>query len=327
MLSRVAENLYWISRYVERTENVARLLDVGFHLELDASALSRAAGDLGPVESVLTILNCHEVFRKSQGAAYDPGEPDREAVLHFLTFDRLNPHSITAMLGRARENARASQETLSAEAWSQVNKLLFIFTRPAGLAEVPRQPLALLRRDQAGLHPLRRPRRRHAPAKRGLPLPPARPLPRTGEPGQPHPRHQDARHPRRRPPERPADARRPLVEPVAELLGVRSVPPRAPRPDRPGRGGRLPRVGAPLPPGPAVLRHALRRVAPRDFRGRRRGRGTRRRPNACSAGSTASCATSTVQEIFGQGLSRFLVGIQQACNRVGDEIHQAYFHT
>src|SRR4051812_45434296 len=40
MLSRVAENLYWISRYVERAENVARLLDVGFHLELDASGLT-----------------------------------------------------------------------------------------------------------------------------------------------------------------------------------------------------------------------------------------------------------------------------------------------
>ena len=43
MLSRVAENLYWMSRYVERAENVARLLDVGFHLELDAAGL---AGDV-----------------------------------------------------------------------------------------------------------------------------------------------------------------------------------------------------------------------------------------------------------------------------------------
>ena len=53
MLSRVAENLYWISRYIERAENVARLLDVGFHLELDASDVTRQEGDLGPIESVL----------------------------------------------------------------------------------------------------------------------------------------------------------------------------------------------------------------------------------------------------------------------------------
>ena len=58
MLSRVAENLYWISRYVERAENVCRLLDVGFHLELDASGLGGGFGDPAPIESVLSILAC-----------------------------------------------------------------------------------------------------------------------------------------------------------------------------------------------------------------------------------------------------------------------------
>ena len=51
------------------------------------------------------------------------GPKDREAVLRFLTFERANPHSILAMTSRARENARGTQETLSGEAWSQVNKL------------------------------------------------------------------------------------------------------------------------------------------------------------------------------------------------------------
>jgi len=121
MLSRVAENLYWISRYVERVENVARLLDVGFHLELDASGVSRQSGDLGPIESVLTILACREAFERAHGGPVGDGEADRDAVLRFLTFDRGNGHSIIAMLARARENARASQETLSGEIWSQVN--------------------------------------------------------------------------------------------------------------------------------------------------------------------------------------------------------------
>ena len=47
MLSRVAENLYWISRYVERAENIARLLDVGFHLELDAAGLGGDVAGVG----------------------------------------------------------------------------------------------------------------------------------------------------------------------------------------------------------------------------------------------------------------------------------------
>lgn len=119
MLSRVAENLYWISRYVERAENVARLLDAGFHLELDAAGLGGERQSAAPIDSVLSILACRDAFERSQGS----GTPDRDAVLRFLTFDREHGHSILSMLSRARENARATQETLSAEAWSQVNKL------------------------------------------------------------------------------------------------------------------------------------------------------------------------------------------------------------
>jgi uncharacterized alpha-E superfamily protein len=126
MLSRVAENLYWISRYVERAENVARLLDVGFHLELDASGLTGDVAGQGPIESVLSILACGDAFETAHGT----GPKDREAVLRFLTFERQNHHSIVAMLARARENARATQETLSGEAWSQVNTLYLYLCSP-----------------------------------------------------------------------------------------------------------------------------------------------------------------------------------------------------
>lgn len=136
MLSRVAENLYWISRYVERAENVARLLDVGFHLELDAASVSREGDDLSPTESVLTILACRDSFEKAHGPSQagsggrGAAEAHRDAVLRFLTFDRQHTHSIVAMLARARENARASQETLSGEAWSQVNRLYLYLNSP-----------------------------------------------------------------------------------------------------------------------------------------------------------------------------------------------------
>ena len=128
MLSRVAENLYWISRYIERAENVARLLDVGFYLELDASELTGTSDEDGPVKSVLTILACRDAFeRASEGGS---ASKEREAVLRFLTFDRLNNHSIIAMLARARENARGTQEALSGEAWSQINKLYLYLCSP-----------------------------------------------------------------------------------------------------------------------------------------------------------------------------------------------------
>ena len=116
MLSRVAENLYWISRYIERIESVARLLDDSFQLELDASGLQQA-DDGGPVQSVLTILGCRKAF-----AAHHP-EGGRAEILSFLTFEREHSDSLISMIGHARENARGTQETLSAEVWGQINRL------------------------------------------------------------------------------------------------------------------------------------------------------------------------------------------------------------
>jgi len=116
MLSRVAENLFWMSRYLERAENVARLLDVGLYLELDAPRLTIEDGS-APVEIALKILACSDAFRSAHSSA------DRSAVLGFLTFDRTNPQSILSMIALARENARGTQESLGVDAWSEVNRL------------------------------------------------------------------------------------------------------------------------------------------------------------------------------------------------------------
>lgn len=135
MLSRVAENLYWIGRYVERAENVARLLDDGFQFELDTE-LIRGAHAPGSAEGILTILACHEQFEATNAkplaavstAAPAPVPPSREELLRFLTFNRQGRHSILAMIAAARENARATQEVLSTDAWRQINRLYLYLT-------------------------------------------------------------------------------------------------------------------------------------------------------------------------------------------------------
>jgi uncharacterized alpha-E superfamily protein len=124
MLSRVAENLYWMGRYIERAENLARLLDDAFHLELDTAVLGGPDGEQGPVERVLTILSCRDEFGQSGAGT------SRNAVLRYLTFDRRHAHSILSMIARARENARGTQETLSSEAWGQVNRLYLYLSGP-----------------------------------------------------------------------------------------------------------------------------------------------------------------------------------------------------
>jgi uncharacterized alpha-E superfamily protein len=123
MLSRVAENLFWMSRYLERAENVARLLDIGLYLELDAG---EQPGDVGsaPVEIALHILACREAFRSAHEA------PERTAVLEFLTFERGNSQSILSMIARARENARGTQESIGVDAWRQANRLYLYLCSP-----------------------------------------------------------------------------------------------------------------------------------------------------------------------------------------------------
>src|SRR4051794_26318130 len=122
MLSRVAENLYWISRYVERAEYAVRLIDGAYHRELDAGLVG--GGGPRPLAAVAQLL----------GFADAP--TGREALLDSLTFDPANSHSIRSMIARARENARGSQEALSAESWSQLNQLHLYLGSPRARARM-----------------------------------------------------------------------------------------------------------------------------------------------------------------------------------------------
>jgi len=120
MLSSDAESIYWLGRYIERAENVARFVDVNLHLMLDLPGESLAQH----WEALVTTSGDSAVFH----SRYDA--PSREHVISFLTFDRENPNSIQSCLSRARENARVIQEVITSEMWEQVNTF-FLMVRSA----------------------------------------------------------------------------------------------------------------------------------------------------------------------------------------------------
>jgi uncharacterized alpha-E superfamily protein len=141
MLSRVAENLYWISRNMERAENLARLLGVGFDLELDAASLGPGGGE-GPIDRILNLQSARSTYEQ----AYAPGDRNRDAVLRFLTFEARSPRSIIGMVARARENARGTQESISAEVWSHINRLYLYLSGPKAQRRFEASPVRFYER-------------------------------------------------------------------------------------------------------------------------------------------------------------------------------------
>lgn len=128
MLSRVADSVYWMSRYVERAENLARFVDVTHNMSLDLprgseqqwGALVYASGD-------------QEYFEEHYG------EATRENVTQFLTFDREYSGSILSCVQAARENARSVRESISSEMWEQLNQF-YITVRDAAKMGLPGSP-------------------------------------------------------------------------------------------------------------------------------------------------------------------------------------------
>lgn len=117
MLSRVANSIYWMSRYIERAENVARFISVNLNLLLDMP--TEEGKHWKPL--VMTTGD-YEVFEKK-----DP-EYSQETVIRFLTFDRDYPNSIIRCLGAARENARSIREIISSEMWEHLNNFYLELT-------------------------------------------------------------------------------------------------------------------------------------------------------------------------------------------------------
>ena len=118
MLGRTAQNLFWLSRYVERAENMARMLEVGYRMSLT----SRREG--GASEHLISMMQAAEVdeeFARKHDVA------DVATVSNFMLFDVDNPTSLKACLTAARTNARSVRTKLTSDVWQTINSAYLEF--------------------------------------------------------------------------------------------------------------------------------------------------------------------------------------------------------
>ncbi|WP_199248673.1 alpha-E domain-containing protein [[Phormidium] sp. ETS-05] len=112
MLSRVADSIYWLNRYVERAENVARFVETNINLILDSPS-----GVSQQWEPLVLTTGDQEIFREEY-----QDKATAENVIQFLSFDSKYSNSILSCLRFARENARSVREIISSEMWEQINE-------------------------------------------------------------------------------------------------------------------------------------------------------------------------------------------------------------
>src|SRR5262245_1179841 len=112
MLSRTADSLYWLSRYVERADYLARVLETAARL---SSLPDTYGGRTNEWESAVATAGCLDAFRQVHDQA------TAETVFEFLVFSEQNPSSIRACFDIARSNARAVRTALTTEMWETIN--------------------------------------------------------------------------------------------------------------------------------------------------------------------------------------------------------------
>jgi uncharacterized alpha-E superfamily protein len=115
MLSRIASSLFWMGRYIERAEHMARYTRVQYFSALDAPIAQKKEMAL---ESILSMSGLDKMYKKENGNK----KLVDEQVLKYLTIDINNPFSIISNINYARENARGGRDTLTTELWESINK-------------------------------------------------------------------------------------------------------------------------------------------------------------------------------------------------------------
>ena len=135
MLSRVADSLYWINRYVERAENISRFVEVS-----EAVALDCPAGSAEPWLPLIDASGDREAF----DALYPHGTP--EDVVHYLVREETNPSSVVNCIAFARENARQIREVITTEMWEQMNGFYWTMQESSFWEQPPQEQLREVRR-------------------------------------------------------------------------------------------------------------------------------------------------------------------------------------
>lgn len=129
MLSRVADSIYWMARYVERADHLARFIDVTREFAMDApNAHDRQW------EPLISVTGDGKLFFERYTQA------DATSVIQFLTIDTEYPNSIITSLRGARENARSVRETIASEMWEQLNDFYQWFNREIRVGMLLRAP-------------------------------------------------------------------------------------------------------------------------------------------------------------------------------------------
>ena len=136
MLSRVADSLYWIHRYIERAENVARFVEVS-----EALALDCPPGSAEPWLPLIEASGERELFAKLQ-----PGVSPHD-VVEFLVRNPENPSSVVNCIAIARENARQIRDVITTEMWEQLNGTYWNLQEPEFWQQPPQEQLREVRRS------------------------------------------------------------------------------------------------------------------------------------------------------------------------------------
>lgn len=142
MLSRIADSLFWLARYLERAEDTARILDVNYHMLLERSGLDYKLH----WDPLINMAGEQERFRK----LYE--EANAQTVFEFLAFRTDNPNSIVQCISRARENARTIRDRISREMWEDINGLYHTITRFDAAEEVSVGPHRFCETVRFGSH-------------------------------------------------------------------------------------------------------------------------------------------------------------------------------
>ncbi len=141
MLSRVANSLYWMSRYIERAEDMTRVLAVNFYTLLDARQMDSEQG----WRPLIAITGDEPLFNQHYDA-YNAAN-----VIDFILWNQHNPNAVVWCITLARENARSVREQISKEMWEYLNRLYFA-TKEANRAAISRAPLEFFGEIRDGSH-------------------------------------------------------------------------------------------------------------------------------------------------------------------------------